>query len=90
MRLCDFCDAPNPLWQYTVAGASGAFVLYTCQLCSDLIEAGDKAALAARHHAVCPVPVNPTARGVPPVKAFMDLHEHYFWVAYYGVRQPVK
>lgn len=78
--ICDFCNAPHPPWAYpatdarvpgTPLRAIGHWL--ACDICAALIDAGDKPGLAARSR------LTYRPRPVPPLQAFLELHEHCFW-----------
>lgn len=81
--ICDFCSEPHPAWGYPakdfvgyeVGGLVGESVggWAACNACHDLIEAGDRAALARRTLAALPTPAD------EEVWDFVgDLHRKFF------------
>jgi hypothetical protein len=88
--ICDFCSTPAPAWAYPATDAPlpngsvsiGAWC--ACDTCSALIEAGRKAALAARS-----AQTYSEIYGQPfEAELFAALHEVAFWQHATGARRP--
>lgn len=87
--VCDFCNAPDPPWEYPAATSEMPLGVGTslgawcaCDNCRQLIEAEDREGLVSR--AVSRYPPDPLARQA------IEMVQAVFWQARRGESRPVQ
>jgi hypothetical protein len=95
MSLCDFCSSPAPAWRYPADsfhdrfGSRSVEDWFACEKCHELIDAGDRNALARRSLTTDSCQMAIGVMGQSAVFTYCrDLHDR-FWKARRGEALPI-